>query len=90
MRQPKIFDKKVFELAKRLPDIMPEPFKALEEYDRTLKLRRWGNKVRVNFTLDPNLYSRFRTYCEKEGYKMSTLVERLIKNVMMGQKPKLA
>ncbi|MBI2549817.1 hypothetical protein HYV83_01395 [Candidatus Woesearchaeota archaeon] len=82
MHQPGIFDKKVFELAKKLPDIMPEPFKALEEYDRTHKLRRWDNKVRVNFTLDPNLYSRFRTYCEKGGYKMSTLVEKLIKEAV--------
>lgn len=82
MQLPRIFSDEVFERAKKLPDIMPEPFKALEEYDRTLKLRRWGNKVRVNFTLDPGLYGRFRTYCEKEGYKMSALVERLIKKAV--------
>ena len=83
MRQPRIFDKRVFELAKKLPDIMPEPFKALEEYDRTHKLRRWNNKVRVNFTLNPDLYSMFRTHCEKGGYKMSTLVERLIRKTVL-------
>lgn len=82
MHQPKIFDKKVFELAKKLPDIMPEPFEALEEYDRTLKLRKWDNKVRVNFTLSPEVYGKFRAYCEKNGYKMSTLVERFIKNAV--------
>ena len=73
---------KVFELAKRLPDIMPEPFRALEEYDRTLKLRRWDNKVRVNFTIDPAVYKMFKSYCEKQGYKMSTVVERLVKKAL--------
>ncbi|MBI2137029.1 hypothetical protein HYU12_00755 [Candidatus Woesearchaeota archaeon] len=78
MRMPKIFDRKVFELAKKLPDIMPEPFRALEEYDQTLKLRRWDNKVRVNFTLSPEVYGSLKSYCRKEGCKMSAFVERLI------------
>ncbi len=83
MRQPRIFDKEVLELAKRLPQVIPEPFRALEEYDRTRRLRRWGNKVRVNFTIDPSIYSAFRKYCSKEGYKMSTVVERLIKRAVV-------
>jgi hypothetical protein len=37
MRQPEIFNPRIFELAKKLPTRMPEPFNALEEYDRTLK-----------------------------------------------------
>ncbi len=78
MRQPEIFNRTVFEIAKRLPKVMPEPFRALEEYDRTRKLRRWGNKVRVNFTIAPDVYSSFRQYCEKHGYKMSALIERMI------------
>ncbi|MAG15683.1 hypothetical protein CMO88_01335 [Candidatus Woesearchaeota archaeon] len=82
MQHPSIFDKEVLELAKKLPKQTPEPFKALEEYDRTHKLRRWDNKVRVNFTLDPKTYKEFKRYCEKKGYKMSTLVERLIKKTV--------
>ena len=57
---------------------MPEPFKALEEYDRTLKLRKWDNKVRVNFTLNPIIYRGFRDYCQTHGYKMSSLIEKAI------------
>ncbi len=83
MRQPRIFDKKVFDLAKKLPHIMPEPFIALENYDRTRRLKRWDNKVRVNFTIDQAIYSAFRKYCGKEGYKMSTMVERLIKTIVV-------
>lgn len=82
MQRPRIFDKKVFELAKRLPEVMPEPFRALEEYDQTHKLRRWDNKVRVNFTIDPVVYSQFKFYCEKHGHKMSTVVERLVKKAL--------
>lgn len=73
-----VLDRKVFERARKMPDLMPEMFTALEEYDRTRKLKRWGNKVRVNFTLDPIVFSEFRKHCEKSGYKMSTLVQKLM------------
>lgn len=79
MLRPRIFEPRVFELAKKFHQQMPEPFKALEEYDHTLKLRRWGNKVRVNFTIDPTLLKSFRDYCQGHGYKMSTLIEKAIK-----------
>ena len=71
-------DRKVFEKARRMPYILPEMFEALEEYDRTRSLKRWGNKVRINFTLDPILYSEFKKHCKARGYKMSTLIQRMI------------
>ena len=80
MQRPRIFEPRVLELAIKLPKRMPEPFKALEEYDRTLKLRKWDNKVRVNFTIDPTLYRGFRDYCQKHGYKMSSLIEKAMKD----------
>ena len=61
-----IFDKRVFALAKKLSDRMPEPFIALEEYDRT-------GKLPINFTLDPALYDEFKEYCRKNGRQMSKL-----------------
>ncbi len=79
MQSVNVLSKEVFERARKMPDIMPEMFVALEEYDKTRKLRRWGNKVRVNFTIDPILYCGFRDYCQKHGYKMSTLIEMAIK-----------
>lgn len=80
MQRPRIFEPRVFEIAMKLPKKMPEAFKALEEYDKTRKLKRWGNKMRVNFTIDPTLYRGFREYCQKRGYKMSTLIEKAIKD----------
>ncbi len=37
-----VVSKEVFEKARKMPDIMPEMFVALEEYDRTGKLRKWA------------------------------------------------
>lgn len=79
MRSVDVLNKKVFEMARKMPDIAPEMFIALEEYDKTRKLKRWGNKVRANFTLDPILLKSFRDYCQKHGYKMSSLIEMAIK-----------
>ena len=73
MRHPNIFSKKVFEMARKMPDIMPEMFVALEEYDRT-------GKLPVNFTLDPALFEDYKEYCEKHGCKMSTLIEKAMKD----------
>jgi hypothetical protein len=72
-------DKGVFELAKKIIERHPERFIALEEYDLTRKLRRWGNKIRVNFTVDPVAYSAFRDYCARHGHKMSTFIEQAMK-----------
>ena len=73
-----ILDKKVFEIAKSMPDKYPEPFIALEEYDRTRKLKKWGNKIRANFTLDRNIFQKLRLHCQERGYTMSNFLERAI------------
>ncbi|MBI2575572.1 hypothetical protein HYV82_06830 [Candidatus Woesearchaeota archaeon] len=78
-----IFDKQVFERAKKLPDMYPEPFLALEEYDRTRKLKKWSNKIRANFTIDRNALRQFRRLCEEKGQKMSSLVEKMIKEKLV-------
>jgi len=57
----------------------PEIFDALEEYDRTHRLKKINFKERANFTLDANLLATFREYCRKNGMKMSAKIENLIK-----------
>ncbi|MBI3037393.1 hypothetical protein HYY73_06630 [Candidatus Woesearchaeota archaeon] len=71
-KQIDIFDRKVFELARKMPNKTPEPFFALEEYDRI-------GKLRINFTLDPALYKDFKEYCEKHGRQMSKFLESAMK-----------
>ncbi|MBI3051871.1 hypothetical protein HYY74_05435 [Candidatus Woesearchaeota archaeon] len=74
-----VLNKEVFELAKRLPELMPEPFLALEEYDRTGRLRKWGTKTRANFTLSVDTLRSLRRHCGERGLKMSPFVEGLIR-----------
>ena len=86
MQSDDIFTKEIFNLAKSMPDKYPEMFKALEEYDRTRKLKKWNTKTRANFTLDANTLRQFRQYCSERGYKMSSLIERLMREGMKSRK----
>jgi len=62
----------------------PEMFDALEEYDRTHKLRKINHKERANFTIDSNLLGRFRKYCQKHGMKMSAKIEQYMRDELEG------
>ena len=68
---------------KRIVRENPEAFDALEEYDQTRRLRKISYKHRANFTIDADLLRRFRNYCQKEGYNMSKLVEKHIRDELL-------
>ena len=55
-------------------------FIALEDLDRTGKLKKIDYKKRYNFTIDQDVMNRFRSYCSKNGIVMSNKIEELIKN----------
>ena len=57
----------------------PEVFEALEEYDRTRRLRKITYKERANFTVDARTLRNFRSYCAIHGYNMSRLLENFMK-----------
>ena len=57
----------------------PEMFDALEEYDRTHKLKKINYKERANFTIDSNLLRRFRKYCQLNAIKMSAKIEQYMR-----------
>ena len=57
----------------------PEMFDALEEYDRTRRLRKITYKERANFTVDARTLRNFRSYCSVRGYNMSRLLENFMK-----------
>ena len=54
----------------------PEWFDALGVYDETGKLPRFPTKVRANFTVDEELYHKFRQFCKRSGVKMSQIVKK--------------
>ena len=71
-----------FEKAKRVIKDNEDSLRALEEYDRTRKLRKTKYKGRYNFTLDEDLMIAFRSYCIKHNIKLSNEIEELIKGFL--------
>lgn len=57
----------------------PEVFDALEEYDKTRRLRKISYKERANFTIDARTLREFRAYCQNNGFNMSKLLENWMK-----------
>jgi len=55
---------------------------ALEELDRTGKLRKVHYKEKATFTIDEGLMGEFRRYCLEHGLKMSTVLEKQIEGLL--------
>ena len=52
---------------------------ALEELDRTGKLKKTSYKAKASFTIDEELFNKFRNYCKKNGINMSGKIESYIR-----------
>ena len=50
-----------------------------EELDRTGKLRKRTYKIKVSFTLDEELFNKFRNYCKENGINMSGKIESYLR-----------
>ena len=57
----------------------PEVFEALEEYDRTRKLRKTTYRERLNITIDANLLRKFKRHSQERNLNMSRVIEKHIK-----------
>jgi metal-responsive CopG/Arc/MetJ family transcriptional regulator len=42
-------------------------------------------KIRLTITIDEKILEKFRKICEREGYKMSTKIERLIEEFIKSE-----
>ncbi len=80
MQQNKNYD--VSQRGKQLIKENQDMFVALEELDRTGKLRKLNYKKRFNFTLDENIMHEFRLYCKKNTMNMSAKIESMIKEYL--------
>ena len=58
--------------------LYPEIFQALEEFDKTHRLRKVSYKERANFTIDSDILKNYRDYCKKKGYSMSARIQEFI------------
>ncbi|HKZ49870.1 MAG TPA: hypothetical protein VJ110_02605 [Candidatus Nanoarchaeia archaeon] len=68
----RLYDESIFEEYAEL-------FEALAEYDKTGVKKKLTYKIRANFTLDNDLLLKFKKYCKEKGFKMSSILERHIK-----------
>ncbi len=59
-----------------------------EELDRTGKLRKIAYKTKVSFTIDEELFNKFRNYCKKNGINMSGRIESYIREELSNTKNK--
>ncbi|MBW2975324.1 hypothetical protein KY366_06410 [Candidatus Woesearchaeota archaeon] len=71
--------KTFFDKAKKVIEENPDMLAVFEEFDRTGRFRKRTYKIRPSFTLDEDLFNRYRNYCKKNGISMSARIENFIK-----------
>ncbi len=57
----------------------PEIFSALEEFERTKRIPKFTYRKRVDITIDEQILREFKSYCQKNGFNMSRMIEKHIK-----------
>ena len=71
--------KTFFDKAKKVIEKNQDMLAVFEEFDRTGKFRKRTYKTRPSFTIDEDLFNRYRNYCKKNGISMSARIENFIK-----------
>lgn len=66
---------KFLKIAETIAERDKEVFDTLMDFEKTKKIR---TKVRLNFTIDKSVASRFRKFCREHGYNMSAKVEQAL------------
>ena len=59
---------------------------ALEELDRTGKLKKIAYKTKISFTIDEELFNKFRNYCKQNDINMSGRMESYIRKELKSLK----
>ena len=77
---PSFYDK-----AKKVIKENQDMLTVFEEFDRTGKFRKRTYKTRPSFTIDEDLFNRYRNYCKKNGMSMSARIESFIKKELEQQ-----
>ena len=66
-------------IAKEIAQKDKAVFDTLIEFEKTKRIR---TKLRLNFTIDKSIASRFKKFCRDKGYNMSAKVEQAIKDLV--------
>lgn len=75
MAKQKTFLEKAEKFIEKNQDVLS----VFEEFDRTGKFKKRTYKIRPSFTIDEDLFNRYRNYCRKNGVSMSAKIENFIK-----------
>ena len=70
---------KFLKIAGRIPKKDKEVFDTLMEFERTKKIR---TKVRLNFTIDKSIASKFKKFCKDKRYNMSAKIEQAMEDII--------
>ena len=70
---------KFSKIAKEIVEKNKPLFDTLVEFENTKKIR---TKVRLDFTVDKSVASRFRKFCRDKGYNMSAKIENAIREIV--------
>ena len=60
----------------------PEIFSALEEFEKTKKIRKFSYRKRPDITIDEQVLNKFKRYCQEKGLNMSRVIESYMKKEM--------
>ena len=74
-----------FDKAKKVIDENQDMLAVFEELDRTGKFRKRSYKIRPSFTIDEDLFIRYRNYCKKNGISMSARIENFVRKELGGK-----
>lgn len=66
-------------IAKNIAKKDKEMFDTLIEFEKTKKIR---TKIRLNFTIDKSIASRFKKFCKDKGYNMSAKIEQAMREML--------
>ena len=61
----------------------PEIASALDEFERTKKIRKFTYRKRLDITIDENILKQFKAYCSQHGLNMSRVIESHLKEEIM-------
>ena len=81
-----IKEKSFYEKAKKVIEENQDMLAVFEELDRTGKFKKRTYKIRPSFTIDEDLFNRYRNYCKKNGISMSARIENFIRNELSKKK----
>ena len=73
-----LFDEYFFSIAKNITLKYPQIFENIRLYQQHKKPFKAEYKQRINVTIDPSVYEKYRLFCHENGFKVSSKIEKFM------------